>query len=219
MSNQLSRDGHDHVDRNCKTNPFVAPRSTCNRSIDSNHFPTQINEGATTVSRIDRSVDLQKVLIFNTVGRQFQISAALRADDPMRDGMIQPKRTSNRDDIISNLRLVTVTDPGSHQSLALDVHDRNIRTSIGPDLVGLYLPPIRQTNDDLIRISIVNKMSICEDIIIVSFFDNDSGSCLVQVSILTASRVDLNVYHSRTYQLDDFPQNTCLALNRRSFNR
>ena len=157
MSHQLLADPFDHVDRDCKADPFGAAAATADGSVDADDFAIEIQQRPAAVARIDRSIRLQKVL----ATRDPQ-AAALRADDSGGHCHADIERIADRQHPIANLRRVAVAETKSFQTFRiLDSQNGNIRVLVHLHFTDDVVVPVMRADFDLVRAA--HDMTVGQD--------------------------------------------------------
>src|SRR5690606_4959377 len=107
------------VDGDREAVPGVVPGSGGDRRVHADDAAGQVDERAARVAGVDRRVRLDEGLERGLgLPSQDPDRAALRADDPGRDGEVQPERVPERENPIPDLEPVGVPEPDGRQTLA-----------------------------------------------------------------------------------------------------
>ena len=134
---QLRDDALDGVGRNREADADVAAAAVARLDlrVDADHAALRVDQRAARVAAVDRRVGLDHVVDGEVVRRAHL--ALQRADDPGRDGALEPERVPDRDDRVTDLDVVGVGQRERRQRLR-----RRRRPSAGRDRwTGRCRPP------------------------------------------------------------------------------
>src|SRR3990167_8827307 len=86
--------------RNCKSYTLETTRTSCNSGVYTNNLTPQIDKRATTVSRIDGCVRMEKIFVDKREYERNDMRPPFAADYACRNGLLAPKRATKGDNPI-----------------------------------------------------------------------------------------------------------------------
>ncbi len=120
---QLRHDRRDHVRRNRKPDSDVAAGGRQNRRVDADEFAAQIHERAARITRVDRSIRLNEIL----VAFDAEAAAAKRADDSRRYGLIEAERITDGNHVVADAQSGRIREFDLCQLRRIDLRARRDR--------------------------------------------------------------------------------------------
>src|SRR5262249_43402280 len=147
----------------------------------SDDFALHVHQRPTRITRINRGVGLEEVLVLNV--REFVHVAAPGADDALADRVGQPERTSDRHYPAPDGREVAVAHPGCGQVIAIEFQYGDICLVVTPDQHRKDRAAIMQEDADLGRLRTFYDMKIGKHIKSsgIAASDNDPRPCLLDL--------------------------------------
>ena len=103
MREKLIHDLTRHVDRDREADADVAARAK-NRRVDSDELALEVDERPARIAEIDGGIGLNEIL----VGFDAEAGATDGAHDTGGDGLAEPERVADGDDVVADLQCVRV---------------------------------------------------------------------------------------------------------------
>ena len=143
----LRGDRLHRVRRDREADALVAARVALDLRVDADHAAVHVEERAAGVPVVDGGVGLDGIGDREVV-RSVDLTVE-SADDPARDGLLEPERRADRHDAVTDrdLRRVAERERHEHRARRVHVHDREVGRGVGPDdgpLVGRAVPELHR---------------------------------------------------------------------------
>jgi hypothetical protein len=129
MLDDLARSARWHG----QADPDITAIGADDRAVHTDRFATHVDQGAARVPRVDRRIGLD--VASAAVGR-----AAQPADDSRRDGLPHLERVAYGDHIVTDLRLVRVTQRKLFQPASWNAQHGDVGPRIAAEKLGFDLP-------------------------------------------------------------------------------
>src|SRR6185369_1394237 len=145
---QLRQQLFHEIDGYRKTDPDVAAAPGEYRGVDPDHFAAQIDQRAARVSRVDRGVGLNEVVV-----RALIDMAPFGADDSRSHGVVEAKRVADRNHPFAYLETIRIAQIRRREiSFGFDFDHRDISFRIAANDLGIVLGIVGQPDDNLLRV-------------------------------------------------------------------
>jgi len=135
--------------------------------IDADQLAAQVHQRAAGVTRIDRGVGLNEVLV--AVG--IEAGARQPADDSRSDGMLQAEGVADGYDEIADLEARGIAERHLREPLGTHLEHGDVRVLVAADHLGLEVAPVLQRHGDLVRV--LDDVCVGDDVALLGV-DNDA---------------------------------------------
>ena len=178
---QLLHDVYRDVDRDREPDAIISAGTACNRRIQANDFPAEIDQRSAAIAGIDGSIGLDEVLVKHLSFAQVEVAASLGTDDASSHTLTQIEWTAECQDDFSHFRLAAVTNPRGCQIVPRDGQDGHIRFGICPDLLDLNPPAVCKIQVEMVFVRMPDDMAIGQYIGMPIDIHQDSRTRLFQI--------------------------------------
>src|SRR5690606_26907777 len=128
------------------------------------------------VAGIDSGIGLDEVLEADLIAAQFQVAAALGADNAQRDRTAQPKGAANRQDKIADFDAIAIADAGSGKPAAPNAQHGNIGIRVRGNGAGRQFAAVVQPDHDPLEVGVFDHVAVSDDIELPGVFDDDAAA-------------------------------------------
>ena len=135
------------VARHGKPDPLISARLAVDRRVDANELAACVDERAPGVSRVDRRIRLNEVLVRGEAAAE---APAGRADDAERDGLVELIGIAHREHPFRDLQLRRISPIQRRKIRRVDLQDGDVRHDVGANQFRLQLPLVGEHDADLV---------------------------------------------------------------------
>ena len=162
---QVRQDGFRHADRDGEPNSLPLRND---RRVDADHLALHVEERSPAVSRVDGGVGLDEIVI-----RPRADHAALCADDPGGDGLLQAEGVPDGQNPVSHPELLRVARFRDRQAVVrFDLDQGDVGLGVLADDFCLVFLAVGELHQDFI--GLLHDVVVCEDIAVMA--DDEPGA-------------------------------------------
>ena len=193
-------DPADQVARNAETNAVVAAAVGGDRRIDADQTAVDVDQRPAAISKIDRCVGLNEVLIDQSaVGAEMQRSPAC-ADDPHRHRLTEPEGAADRQDQVADFQPIAVSPGHRLGRVGVDLEYGQIGLAIEPLLRRMEGASVAKANRNLLEgCRIADHVAVGDDVVAGDgrARDDHAGTGLLNETLVRRLEFALNMNDAR----------------------